>query len=78
MTATVDTERFARDEIAVDERQHRFGDFNFAAPASQGSGAFHAGELFVRRVLGRDDRTWSNRVYQDLIRRQFEGQCFGR
>lgn len=45
--AAVDTNRFAGNEVAVDERQHRLRDLGLAAPASERRRTLDACKLFV-------------------------------
>jgi hypothetical protein len=42
VAAAVDANRLAGDEIAFDEREHTFGDFDLAAPRAERSGLLDA------------------------------------
>ena len=47
MPSPIDSDRFARHEVAVNQGEHRFGNLGFSTPTAQRRDALDGGELFV-------------------------------
>ena len=77
MPAPIHSNRFASDEVAIDQCEHDLRNLGFTAPVAERRRALRGANLFVSRTFGRHVRSRSDGVHQDLIGCQLEGQALG-
>src|SRR5213593_2264057 len=77
MPSAIDANRFAGDEIAVEQCMYGFGDLHLAAPPAEWCRLFDRFELVVCRLRRRDDWSWCDRVHEDVVGRELERERFG-
>jgi hypothetical protein len=64
MPATVDADTFTCDEIAIEQKEHRFSDFRGSAPSPKRRGIDRFGVLLWSQVRRRQDRSRRDRLDQ--------------